>query len=429
MRRLRFGLYSRFFFLFGSSTLLLALCIAIGAVVVSEDRAMELIQDKHAALYDTLSGGLSGPIDLEKLKQKVKGPKADVMIVRGEERVSTSDDFPEVSEIMETSTKIESLYFAKHNSRYYLLIQEQDNWVVATALVPNLIVYPGWLVNWPWLMAFAILCVSYIILRRMLRPINEATKTALMVSQGHFDYKINKHPKTELADLTKGLNKMSADLQQLFDAKNELLLAVSHELRSPLARMNVSLAMLEPSKISEGLQNDVRHMDTLVEQLLEGERLQHDHRVLHLNSYFIPMLVDEVINETGISGRVELVGTVPEQVLNIDVGRIKFLIRNLLLNAIEHSEQQAMVKLSVEQLSKQIRFCVTDSGQGIPEHALNRIFEPFYCVENTTHRNTKGTGLGLFLCQRIANAHNGTLTVKSAPNKGSTFTLLLPTIG
>lgn len=420
------GLYSRFFALFGTTTLLLAFCLAAGIATVTEDTAKEFVSDRHHRIQQLLSSVQEGPIDLSKLKEQVKGPKVDILVIRGDERWATSDSFPDIPLLLQSAEKIESLYLAKHESKYYLLAQDKDTWIVVTSLFTNLLIYPGWLAAWPWILASVILCVSYLILRRLLRPVADATQSAQMVSQGHFDYRISRHPNTELAELTSGLNKMAADLQQMFDAKNDLLLAISHELRTPLARMKVSLAMLEDNDIAADLSSDISHMDTLIEQLLEGERLQQGHKVLHLSSYFLPSLVEEVLSEQGIQDRAELLGTVPEEAISIDIGRIKFLLRNLVANAIAHSPETAVITLEVTLSGNEIWFDVADTGPGIPPQAIEHIFDPFYCVAHTTHRDTQGTGLGLYLCQRIAQAHNGELRVKSSQGQGSTFTLILP---
>lgn len=426
VKRPRLGLYSRFFALFAVTTLLLAISIAMGIAIVSEDRARGFIQERNAHMYKMFTDALENPINAEELKEKVKGAKVNVQIIREGVKTSTSDDFPEVEELLSKAEKIGELYVVKHRSKYYIINSEERGSVMITSPLLNLIIYPNWLVGWPWLMAICVVCISYLIVRHYLRPIAEALKSAQNISQGQFNYRIESHPKTELADLTHGLNRMAEDLRNLFDAKKDLLLAISHELRTPLARMSISAAMLENSEQAEEIKNDIKQMDRLIDQLLEGERLQHGHKVLHLSQYFIPTLIDELIDEQDIKEKLVLSADVPEAVLNIDVGRIKFLLRNLVKNAIEHSNQGAHITLSVAKQQNNLVFEVKDNGPGIPEEALSKIFDPFYCVENTTHRDTKGTGLGLYLCRRIAQAHGGKLHVESELGRGSCFRLRLP---
>jgi len=426
MKMPQLGLYARFFFLFSITTAILALCIAIGVANISEDDAKEFVKERHQKLNELMLGAIAKPIALENIKEKFKTPNVELLITKGNERYTTDDDFPEMSVLFQKAEAIESVYFVKHQSKYFLIAVQGEEKIAVTSRLLNWLIYPNWLITWPFFAALFVLCMSYWLLKKLLHPVESATYCAKMVSKGRFDYRIEKHSKTELAELTHGLNTMTEKLQRLFESKNELLLAISHELRTPLARMKVSLAMIEHTENTADLHDDIHQIDTLIEQLLEGERLQHDHKALHLSSYFVPTLIDDVINEPDINGKIQLQGDVPEQVVNIDVGRIKFLLRNLLKNAIDHSPENTEIFFSISQGNEQLKFAVQDHGSGIPKAALEHIFDPFYCVENTSHRDTRGTGLGLYLSQRIAKAHKGQLQVTSEQGKGSVFTLILP---
>ena len=426
MKLPRTGLYARFFVLFSLTTLLLALCLAIGVANISEEEAKEFVQERHEKLYDMLITTVNNPLPLDQIKDKIRAPKVEIFVTRGEEHISTSENFPEFATLKQNAEPIGKLLLTKHHSKYYLLAESQTGQVAVTSGLINWLVYPKWLMWWPALAAFIVLCFSYLILKRLLQPVSNATYCAKMVSEGNFDYQITHHSNTELADLTMGLNKMTRKLKELFESKNDMLLAISHELRTPLARMNISLAMLDDSQSKLELQKDIKQVDELIEQLIEGERLQHGHEVLHISTHYIPSLIAEILDEPELNEDVKLKGVVPEEAINIDVGRIKFLIRNLLRNAINHSIDTSPVELEVFQSQQHVYISVSDQGDGIPTDAIDHIFEPFYCVENTTHRDTRGTGLGLYLAQRIAIAHNGSLRAESELGTGSKFTLTLP---
>ena len=424
--KLSLGLYSRFLILFAFTTIILAFCIALGFFTITEQSAKEFVLERHDKLSEMLSTIADNPIDIETLKEHGRKNRVTLFVKRGEQTWATSDNAPKFSELQKVGEKIESLYFAKYQSKYYLYIYTNETWVGVTASVANFIIYSNWLVAWPWVLAFAVIVVSYLLLMRLLRPVKEAIASAKTISQGNFDYQIKHHSKTELAELTKALNKMATDLKQLFDAKNELLLAVSHELRTPMARMKISLAMAEDNPLYDDISLDVKQMDNIVEQLLEGERLQLGTKVLHLSPYFLPSLIEDVLNEQGIKDKVELTTEIPEEAVTIDVGRIKFLLRNLLQNAINHGGDNNKVQLSVTLQQSNFVITVDDCGPGIPEELLSKIFEPFFQVESISHRSTKGTGLGLYLCQKIALAHNGELTVKNNADIGCQFSFVLP---
>ncbi len=103
-----------------------------------------------------------------------------------------------------------------------------------------------------------------------------------------------------------------------------------------------------------------------------------------------------------------------------------FALRNLLKNAMEHSTENSSVELSVAEQNSAVLIKVKDSGPGIPEEFLERIFEPFFRIESIENRSFSGIGLGLFLCKRIAEAHQGELEACNHPQGGSVFTMRLP---
>ncbi len=125
---------------------------------------------------------------------------------------------------------------------------------------------------------------------------------------GELDYQIENHPKTEFSALTRSLNLMARNLNRLFNAQNDLLLAISHELRSPLARMKVSLAMLDNNDAAEELGQDIKHMDDLIAQLLEGERLKRGRAIPDITTFYFPRLIDDLLAEPLIRQHVTLVG-------------------------------------------------------------------------------------------------------------------------
>ena len=110
----------------------------------------------------------------------------------------------------------------------------------------------------------------------------------------------------------------------------------------------------------------------------------------------------------------------------MDGGRIRFVLRNLINNALTHSDDTVSLLIKLDAVEPLVAISVTDQGVGIPEALLGDLFEPFTTSDSIDERSTKGLGLGLYLCKRIALAHGGDLTVKSQPGKGSTFTLILP---
>lgn len=420
------GLFSRLLILFAVTTIIISICIALGSFAITEQRAKIFISERQTQLYEMLQQIAENPLDKEKLTADARNNRVSIMVKRGTQLYSTADNFPEFSALTAAAQPIGNLFFSKVGAKYFLYASFDDTSVVVTSKIANLIVYPEWLILWPWIVAILVLMASYYVLKRLLNPISQAIESAKRISEGDLAYRITAHPKTELARLTTSLNKMAADLQKLFQSKNEMLMAISHELRTPLGRMKVSLALLQQNEITADLTSDINYMNDLIGQLLEGERLQQGSRVLNIATYYLPTLVDDVLSETRLSERVEITSALPEVALRVDVGRIKFVLRNLVQNAIDHATSEEKVKLSVTITEHSLLMSVTDHGPGIPTDMLEKVFTPFFHAEDINHRSTDGVGLALFLCKRIAEAHDGQLTVTNTAPHGCQFCFSLP---
>ncbi|MBU1310452.1 MAG: HAMP domain-containing histidine kinase [Gammaproteobacteria bacterium] len=420
------GLFGRLLLLFSITTVIVSACIALGYFVISEAEAKRFISERQTQLFQMVKDIADKPVDIEKLNQDAKNNRVSIMVKRGEQLYATTKNFPNSAVLLAAAEPIGPLLFSKVGSKYYLHASIADSHIAVTSNIANLIVYPQWLILWPWILAMLVLIASYYVLKTLLDPINQAIDSARRISSGDLGYRITQHPKTELARLTHSLNKMAEDLQKLFAAKNDMLMAISHELRTPLGRMKVSLALLDNNDISTDLNNDINYMNNLIGQLLEGERLEQGARVLNITNCYLPMLIEDVLSENGFSEQVVITTDLPEIAVKLDTGRIKFVLRNLLQNAIEHGNTSEKVQLAVTLTEQALILSVTDQGQGIPQHRLHSLFTPFFNAADIQHRNSKGVGLALYLCKRIAQAHDGQLSVVNLSPQGCQFSLALP---
>lgn len=426
MRLPNLNLYTRFFLLFSINTILLVILIILGSFSMSEKEAEKIVSDRHEALYDMMAKLVEGQIDIESLKAEAKKNRVSIQINRGEDAWRTGSILPAPSELMANAIAFGKLYFTKVGSKYFIFTTSNNTTIAVTSQIANLIVYPNWLVLWPWFGVLIVLFISYKTLNSQLTPIQNAIQSASQISQGDLKYRIKSHPTNELGNLTKGINRMAENLEELFASKNELLLSVSHELRSPMARMKVLLTFLEKGEIESKLNREINKMDAIVEQLLESERLKDSHKLLNLESYFFPNVMDDIITSFDSDKSIHLESNMPEIVINIDLGRFKFLIRNLIENALKHNTNSRPVIVTCQEDNNELAITIRDFGSGIAPEFLPRLFEPFSQAEHVENRSNNGVGLGLFLCKRIAVAHGGELFVKSELNKGSEFTFSLP---
>jgi signal transduction histidine kinase len=268
--------------------------------------------------------------------------------------------------------------------------------------------------------------LAYLYVRRLLRPLDDIRAGAQRFGSGDFAQAIPvRRPKRpdELGQLASTINTMGADIQQMLDAKRALLLAISHELRSPLTRARLNTELLpettdvQPNR--EALLRDLALMRDLVTDLLESERLASPHVALQREPTDLAELVREVVSSLPDGPAVTQTVAPDLPVLALDRTRMRLLLRNLLDNALRHnvvadgSAAQA-VEVNVQRLPEAVHITVRDYGPGVNEAALPHLAEPFYRPDAARERSTGGVGLGLYLCKLVAQAHGGSMTISNA---------------
>jgi signal transduction histidine kinase len=234
----------------------------------------------------------------------------------------------------------------------------------------------------------------------------------------------------ELGDLAEQVNAMAARLHHMLDAKRQLLLAISHELRSPLARARMNAELIDDSGERSALLRDLGEMRDLITDLLESERLADvqagGHAALQTEASSLTEIVHEQCDAQAAAGALTLSldETLPTAAL--DRARVRLLLRNLVDNALRHgadSDRAPVVATSGDAGS--VRLVVRDFGPGMAEAQLQHATEAFYRADTARLRSTGGVGLGLYLCKLVAEAHGGTLALRNA-RPGLEITATLP---
>lgn len=263
----------------------------------------------------------------------------------------------------------------------------------------------------------------YWAIRRLLKPVWEIRNGVRRMGKGELEYRIPVRRADDLGELSTSINTMAGDIQQMLDAKRDMLLGISHELRSPITRAKISAELLEASTGRERITEDLREMESLVTELLESERLNSSHSVLNLSELDPHKLVATVVDES-FSGRVRLQVQNNGPVMRLDETRMRLLLRNLIANAV-HYGGDTTPRVSCSTTNNIVTVIVSDEGDGIaPEH-IAHLTEPFYRADPARTRATGGFGLGLYLARLICEAHNGELNIQSEVGQGTTITATL----
>lgn len=273
-----------------------------------------------------------------------------------------------------------------------------------------------------------ILAAVYLSIRKILSPVKKLTEGVREVGKGNLEHQVVLTGSDELGELGRAFNAMTDRIRKMLRAKEQLLLDVSHELRSPLTRINVALEALPESAAKKSIGEDVAEMGKMVTELLQTARLHYLHGQLNLQPTDMAELIAGVLSTfDGQPTEIHAAG-IPDRIsLAVDPDRVKSALKNIVENALKYSFPGAgPVKISMEDRPDYLIIRVEDHGMGIPEDEIPYIFEPFYRVDKSRSKDTGGYGLGLSLCKTVMEAHHGKIEVESAPGKGTTVSLFFP---
>jgi signal transduction histidine kinase len=277
------------------------------------------------------------------------------------------------------------------------------------------------------LMIVGVVFIAYWFQKRLLRPVESLGDGVARMSAGQLDVALPLVTHDELGTLTTAFNQMVRRVKDMLQARDQLLLDVSHELRSPLTRMKVALALLPEDDNKASLDADVKEMEAMISELLELERLRTPHGLRKQKQDMVPILREAVQLFEKRAPGVQLTARPQTIFANVDCEKLRTVLRNLLDNAFKYSlpDSQPII-LSVSEIQDSVVIRVQDDGQGIPDAERASVFEPFFRIDPSRSKKTGGYGLGLSMCKRIVEAHGGTINIESNPGRGVSFVVKIP---
>jgi signal transduction histidine kinase len=224
----------------------------------------------------------------------------------------------------------------------------------------------------------------------------------------------------ELGQLAVAFNEMTGRIRSMLRDKEQLLLDVSHELRSPLARMRLSVELIDDARAADTLRADLDEMQRMTTTLLEAARETQPFADVRRGAHDVAALVREVAASfTGLRPGLTLDLPAAATTALLDPERARVAIRNVFENAVKYSlEDSEPVRVRVERGDETILVTVVDDGVGIPAAELERVFEPFYRVDRSRSKQTGGFGLGLHLALRLMKAQGGSISLASGTPRG-----------
>ena len=273
---------------------------------------------------------------------------------------------------------------------------------------------------------------TYFISGHALRPIRELSdKIEKVQAQNLADSRIEENQVKELSQLSVSYNRMLERLSDAFEIQRQFTANAAHELRTPLALMQVQLDLYHSNSHPDNDADTVQMIKMVTEQndrlnkmvktLLDMSELQ---TVGRDDEIILDALVDEVLEdlEPLAEGKnIRLIGKCKDITMVGSDILIYRLVYNLVENAIKYNHSGGQVTVTADRKENHVYLSVEDTGAGIPEELKERVFEPFFRVDKSRSRELGGVGLGLALVREIVRVHDGSITVKSNPSGGTIF--------
>jgi signal transduction histidine kinase len=283
-------------------------------------------------------------------------------------------------------------------------------------------------VLWLWIGGLLFLVgVVYAVQVSQLRPLRWLKEGVDKVSEGDLSTRVPVVRMDEIGQVGRAFNRMTGRVEQMLNDHDRLMADVSHELRSPLARMKVALEMMPEGDKRDQIAADIREMEALTSALLERERIKNRASHPQHDAFDLVAQVHELVASFGDSKPGVIVSSAPDSLsIQADQALIKVLLHNLVDNAVKFSlDESAAVEVRVESDGEHVTITVEDDGPGIPADQAEKVLEPFVKLDPSRgHRN--GYGLGLNLCQRIVQAHKGKLLIEQRQSRGTRVLVRLP---
>ena len=272
--------------------------------------------------------------------------------------------------------------------------------------------------------------------RPVWRDLETLRQTARSLGDGHFETRAPEARSRAFELLTDTLNGMAERVQRLIAMQKELSSAISHELRTPIARMRFALEMLadagevdERERLGKMMEVDLDELDNLIDSSLTYSRFEREQPELHLTPVELAPWLEEKVDSIRILGRsLELTvdcSALPDgQQVELDLKSMPYAVINLLRNAIKYTKSK--IAVSAEVVGDRIRIHVDDDGIGIPPEERQRVFFAFTRLDRSRDRTTGGHGLGLAIVRLVLEQHGGMVTANESPLGGARFTLNWP---
>ena len=273
-----------------------------------------------------------------------------------------------------------------------------------------------------WMVGTSLLlfAIATMFMRNQVRPIRRLANAVDNFGKGREVPGFKPEGATEIRRAAAAFERMRSRINNAMTQRTEMLAGVSHDLRTPLTRMKLQLAMLEESPKVKELEEDLREMEVMVEEFLSFARGEGTEEVSETD---LSGILGSVVRSAGASGGNVSLETVGELRFYMRPNAIRRCLTNLVVNATIHSDK---VEVYAERRGNVVEVLVDDDGPGIPEDQREAVFKPFYRLDASRNPKTGGTGLGLSIARDLARGGGGDIFLEESPLGGLRARVRLP---
>jgi two-component system, OmpR family, sensor histidine kinase SaeS len=283
--------------------------------------------------------------------------------------------------------------------------------------------------------ATAAVVASLVLARSIARSIRRVGAAAQQLAAGDLSVRAPTGGAAEIAQVAASFNAMAESLERLFDARRELVVWASHDLRTPIASIQAMLEAIEddlasPAEYLPTLREQVAMLSALVDDLFELARIDAGALTLELQQASVSSLVETTLRLFEQEAALRRIALVAD--LNGDVSvlvapqKIERVLFNLVTNALRHTPSDGSIAVRVEHSDREVVVRVEDTGEGLDPDAPERMFDRFWRADRM--RSTSGTGLGLAIARGIVEAHGGRIWAENRPEGGAQISFTLPAV-
>lgn len=264
---------------------------------------------------------------------------------------------------------------------------------------------------------------GWLFVRQINRPLKALQKAAEDVGRGEFPQPLAELGTTEIVAVTQAFNHMSRGIKQLEDDRNLLMAGISHDLRTPLTRIRLAAEMMSTQDefLKEGIEGDIDDMNSIIDQFIDYIRHNSKDKseLCDLNHLIHDVMQTELIYGRQINFSEQELPAIPLRFV-----AMKRAVANIIQNALRYSDGDIEITTGMSADKKSVYFCVFDTGPGIPEEDIERLFQPF--TQGDEARGGEGSGLGLAIIKKIVNTHGGDVLLTNRAEGGLSAKVLLP---